>query len=533
MTKDTLFYGGTILPMTGENDRVEALLVRDGVIAYAGDLAGAEELASSAAERVDLGGNALLPSFIDPHSHLPMAAQYVAFADLSECRCLQDIAETMRTYLAEHPVGPDGALIGVNYDNNFLVEGRHPDRFLLDAVTTEIPMFVYHTSGHMGVANSALLALAGYTDASPDPAGGHLGRTADGRLDGYIEELAALMPVLMKAFGRVPMDMARQIVDVQDLYLSYGITTAQDGAANAQNMQMLAAFAAAGLLKIDVVSYVMADDKVEETIAGFADYDGQYKGHYRIGGYKAILDGSPQGRTAWLTEPYEGTDDCAYPYMQDDALYAICKMAVTNHRQLLTHCNGDAAGDQFLAQYRRAWLESPDRPMLRPTMVHCQTARDDQLDQMPEFGMIPSIFVGHTYYWGDVHLRNLGPVRGARISPVRSALERGLLYNFHQDTPVTRPDMLHSVWCAVNRRTRTGASIGPEQAVGVYDALKAVTCNAAYAYGEEAYKGTLEAGKLADLVILGADPLAVDPDAIKDIPVLATYKEGECLYRKA
>lgn len=168
--------------------------------------------------------------------------------------------------------------------------------------------------------------------------------------------------------------------------------------------------------------------------------------------------------------------------------------------------------------------------MLRPVMIHCQTVRDDQLDRMPALGMIPSIFVAHTYFWGDVHLKNLGPVRGARISPARSALERGLVYNFHQDTPVTKPDMMLTVWCAVNRRTRSGSPIGPEQAIGVYDALKGVTVNAAYAYGEEDAKGTLEEGKLADLVVLEANPLAADPAVLKDIAVAATYKEGVCLY---
>ena len=318
----------------------------------------------------------------------------------------------------------------------------------------------------------------------------------------------------------------------QELYLSYGITTAQDGASNRQNLQLFDALAQAGRLQIDVVAYPMADGITMQELQGWQRYLGRYSGRFKVGGLKTVLDGSPQGRTAWLSRPYEGTDDCAYPYMTDDALYRICKTAVEHRQQLLVHCNGDAASEQFLTQYTRAWSESPDRPMLRPTMIHCQTVRDDQLDRMPALGMIPSIFVGHTWYWGDVHLKNLGPERGARISPVRSALERGLVYNLHQDSPVTKPDMLHSVWCAVNRLTRSGAPIGPEQAVSVYDALKGVTCNAAYAYGEEASKGTLEPGKLADLVVLSADPLAVDPAALREIAVLATYKEGVCLYRR-
>ena len=219
--------------------------------------------------------------------------------------------------------------------------------------------------------------------------------------------------------------------------------------------------------------------------------------------------------------------------------------AVENGRQILAHCNGDAASGQYLAALEKAAAASPDKPdkpervdklekirALRPVMIHCQTVRDDQLDEMKELGVIPSIFVAHTWYWGDVHLKNLGPERGAHISPVRAALERGLVYNFHQDTPVLEPDMLQTVWCAANRVTRGGQPIGQDQCVGVYDALKGVTCNAAYAYHEEERKGTLEEGKLADLVILDRNPLKTDKRKIRDIQVLETVKEGETLYRK-
>lgn len=167
---------------------------------------------------------------------------------------------------------------------------------------------------------------------------------------------------------------------------------------------------------------------------------------------------------------------------------------------------------------------------LRPVMIHCQTVRDDQLERMATLSMIASIFVGHVWYWGDVHVKNFGPERGNHISPAKSALDRGVVVNFHQDTPVTKPDMLHSVWCAVNRISRTGNVIGEEQAVDVYDALRAVTVNAAYQYFEEDTKGSIETGKRADLVILDRSPLDVEPMDIRDIKVLETIKDGESIY---
>ena len=176
-------------------------------------------------------------------------------------------------------------------------------------------------------------------------------------------------------------------------------------------------------------------------------------------------------------------------------------------------------------------LEYDDKNDLRPVMIHCQTVRNDQLDRMIPLKMIPSIFVGHVYYWGDVHMKNFGPERGNHISPAKDALDRNLMINFHQDTPITKPNMLHSVWCAVNRLSRQGNLIGEDQKISVYDALKAVTINAAYEYFEENSKGSIKEGKRADLVILDKNPLAVDPMTIKDIKVLETIKDGKTIYK--
>lgn len=312
MAKEILFYGGTILPMTGEKDRAEALLVRDGRIAYVGTTDGARSLCGPDTEEADLKGKTLMPAFIDAHSHLPMAAQFSCFADLGGCTGPEQIVDALRAYQKAQHIGPDGVVLGVNYDNNFLPGYAHPDRALLDKVSTDLPVFALHVSGHMGVANSRLLELCGYTDATPDPEGGRLGRDADGRLTGYVEEVSAMAPVLMQAFSRVKMDMPAQMAAAQQQYLRYGVTTVQDGAGSPQSAQMLAGFAAAGLLKVDVVSYIMADT-AGQAFSACPDHDGKYQGHFKIGGCKVVLDGSPQGRTAWLSRPYEGSDFCASP----------------------------------------------------------------------------------------------------------------------------------------------------------------------------------------------------------------------------
>ena len=320
----------------------------------------------------------------------------------------------------------------------------------------------------------------------------------------------------------------------QQIYLKYGITTVQDGSTNASGFQKLAECAKEQVFHLDVVSYVLADD-LEKTAEEYPEYYQKYHNRLKIGGAKIILDGSPQGRSAWLRKPYEGEETyCGYPAHTQEETDRWVETAVEKGYQLLAHCNGDAASGQYLAAFEKAAAKTPENPekirALRPVMIHCQTVGDDQLDEMKELGMIPSIFVAHTWYWGDVHLKNLGSVRGAHISPARAAMERGLIYNFHQDTPVVEPDMLHTVWCAVNRVTRSGKPIGQEQCIGVYEALKGVTIHGAYAYHEEERKGTLEAGKLADMVILDRNPLKTDKMQIRDIQVLETIKEGKTLY---
>lgn len=530
----TLYFGGEIITMTGEGETAQALVEDQGRILYVGGLEAAEKYCDGQTRRADLQGRVLMPSFIDPHGHISMVMQFTDLADLSSCTSFDDIVDTLRAYIDQRRPGPEDVVMGVGYDHNFLEEQAHPTKRELDRVSDSIPIYVAHTSFHMGCANSALLRLAGLGNETPDPPGGRYGRLDNGReLSGYAEEGSAMMSLLQPVYSRLKSDPQKQIRLAQEEYLKYGITTVQDGAASAANVGQLAALAEEGLLDLDVVSYVMVNDRPLELIKQYAQYEKKYKSHFKIGGLKMVLDGSPQGKSAWLTQPYEGEGEYrGYPALSREQTEAFAKLAVDSGHQLLCHCNGDAASQQFLQSYEKALSGSghPEKDRLRPVMIHCQTVRDDQLDAMARISMIPSIFVAHTYYWGDVHLKNLGQERGSHISPAKSAFDRGLKVNFHQDAPVIKPDMLQTVWCAVNRITRKGRVIGPDQRVSVYQALEAVTVNGAYAYFEEDRKGTLEAGKLADMVVLDRNPLKVEPLRLRDIRVMETIKEGKVLY---
>lgn len=534
---EQFYYNGDIITMEDQNDHPEAVLVRNGVIAAVGTVDDLKKLIEEEdCQQIDLQGNTLMPAFIDAHGHLSMTTQYVVMADLSSAESFEDIVQLLKEFQKQHDLTHGEYLFGYSYDHNFLKEQTYPTKDILDQVSTEVPVVIWHTSAHMAVANSKALEMVGIDEHTPNPEGGVIGRYPGGNIpDGYLEETAA--SAIREIQGRIPMDYAHQIKDAQMKYISHGITTVQDGAANGMSVGMCRQMAAEGRLLVDVVSYPCFgfDADMHSTMEQNKDCLNQYVNHFKIGGYKVVLDGSPQGKSAWMTKPYENSGDyCGYPWMKDAVLEGYFKTALEENQQILVHCNGDAAGDQFLNAYEKMLVQSdnPNKNNLRPVMIHCQTAREDQLDRMQKMHIIPSIFVAHVNYWGDVHLKNFGQERGSRVSPVRSALDRGLVFNFHTDTPVVQPDIFHTIWSAVNRITRNGVVSGPEQRIGVYDALKGVTINAAYAYFEEDSKGSIRQGKRADLIIVDQNPLKVDPMQLKDIEVLETIKDGETLYKK-
>ena len=535
-----IFYNGKIITMEDKDAKEafanapEAVWIKDGIIAGTGKLDELEKLAGENAVKRDLRGKCLMPSFIDAHGHVVMNGQMASWADLSECRSFKDIADVLGQYIEENKFTCEDVVMGFGYDHNFLEEGRHPNKRVLDQVSKEIPIFILHISAHFACGNSLLLELAGINENTPALQGGVIGRIENSdEPDGYVEESA--VGLLQQAIiPRIKFDFGAMMRNMQQIYAENGVTTVQDGATTENDIKMLAEMNRQGGLKLDIVSYPLMPAGAAVIMEKYAAYCGSYVNRLKIGGYKLVLDGSPQGRSAWMTEPYLGEDPgyCGYPWMEDGMVADYVKQAVAENKQILAHCNGDAASEQFLNAYEKAVNEKKSGKDLRPVMIHCQTVRNDQLERMAGLNMIASIFVGHVWYWGDIHVKNFGDERGNHISPVKDAIDRGVCVNFHQDTPVTKPDMLHSVWCAVNRVSRNGNIIGRDQAVSVYDALKAVTINSAYQYFEEDSKGSIMIGKRADLVILDQSPLEVEPMHIRNIRVLETIKDGETIFSR-
>lgn len=543
----TLYSGGDILTMEGDAPRyAEALVEAGGQIVFVGRMSEAVHR-FPAANRFDLHGQTLLPGFIDGHSHIYMTGFMALMANLypppdGPARDFASLVSTLRQWTetsdGRKVIQALGWIIGSGYDDALLAERRHPPRQVLDEVSRDLPVLVIHQSGHLASINSKGLEVAGITRATPDPKGGVIRRDANGEPNGVLEE-SAYMRLALKATSSVGEEIPRLSMQrAQRLYAQSGYTTAQDGRSTRDVTDVLPRMAERGELYLDVVSYPDITFNAAAAPPAALAQDRRYHGHYRVGGAKLALDGSPQGKTAWLSAPYvdppEGQSPgyLGYPAMSDEAAVKWVGTAFSNRWQLLVHANGDAAIDQLIMAVAAAQREHgyPDH---RTVLVHGQTLRKDQIAKLKTLGILPSLFPLHTYYWGDWHRSSvLGASRANYISPTRDVLRAGLTLTSHHDAPVTLPDALRVLDGTVNRTTRSGQVLGADQRLTPYEGLKTLTAWAALQYFEEGRKGTLAVGKVADLVILGENPLKVRPERIHQIAVNRTIKEGKTVFSR-
>lgn len=536
-----LYYNGEIITVNDTQPIAEALLVDGGKIAAVGTLAEVKTLQDETTELVDLAGKALLPGFIDGHGHVGniMASLPKLYPPPNGIIDSKDkLLDALRDIIKNNKVLENGWLVARGYDHVFFENEQHPTRYDLDQISTEIPMLVLHISGHVAVANSKAFEVIGWDKDTPNPEGGVIQRDpVTGELNGILEEKAIHAIGLGYAIKGISIEsLSNMFLDTQNYYASNGVTTAQEGAAMSNTLPMLQYCQEHDKLVIDIVAYLLQEYNSDMILDDSAEQ--RYKKHLKIAGAKIIADGSPQAKTAWLTKPYyikpENTEDgySGYPVYTDDQMYAFCKQAMEHNWQMLVHCNGDAMGDQFIRTYRKAKEDIGNQRDLRPVMIHAQTVREDQLDAMKELGITPSYFHDHVFYWGDFHYESvLGPERGSRISPLQSSVKRDMRFTLHNDVPVSPINPILNIHIAVNRITRNGRNLGQEYCVDVMEAIKGVTLYGAYQYFDEDIKGSLEAGKLADMVILDRNPLAVPKEQIKDIKVVATIKEGKTIYQ--
>jgi predicted amidohydrolase YtcJ len=538
-TADIIFVGNNIITM--DESTVEAVAVVGDRISATGSRDEILAMRSQSTRIVELGEHALLPGFIDAHGHFVYVGLLADSVNLSSPPVgpvgnIDDIVSSLRDQIEDQDIPAGDWVFGYGYDDSLIAENRHPDREDLDRVSTEHPIVITHVSGHLATGNSAALLAAGVNSDSEDPEGGVIRRQPGTEIpNGVMEETA------MNFYPSVTDGMSSQrkqelLRTALNIHAGYGLTTVQDGGASPMIIEMMQSEAESIPFSIDVVSYPWINSLDDAALSNIVHRQ-DYSNGFRIGGVKFGLDGSPQGRTAWLTIPYkegppgESEDYVAYATYDADSYNARMKRLLARGVPVLAHANGDAAIDMMIDGVAAA-VEGGKITDHRSVVIHGQLMRADQLDRVKELGIVPSYYAAHPYFWGDWHRLSFGDERASFISPLRATLDRGIPFTIHNDSPIVPPDIMRLIWIAVNRKTRSGYVLGPDQRLTVLEALYAVTQGAAYQYFEENEKGSITPGKRADLVILGVNPLKVEPDAIKDIPVLETIARGQTVYRQ-
>jgi predicted amidohydrolase YtcJ len=550
---DRIFRGGPILTMEADAPRAQALAVAGGRVLAVGSEAEVMAARGDATEVVDLAGRALLPGFIDAHGHFANALQVVDWANIQRPPAgpVADIAglqQVLREHVARHPVAKGEWVIAYGYDPDGFADGRPLDKADLDPLFPDNPVMVIHNSNHGAVLNSCALALAGYDASTPDPAGGVIVRRPGSTEPAGLVMETAFLPLFIHMPQPSDDERLARFAAAQRLYTSKGITTIQDGATVAGDLGLFQRAAREGALQVDLVLLplvVEVPGMLRERFPEFhgeslelpqpaLDAFGSYHDHVKLQGIKLLVDGSPQGKTAFWGEPLltPGPNGEANwrgqplfpPEVLNDAVARLSSQGV----QLYAHCNGDAAIAMMIDACRRAGLK-PEQDH-RTVIIHSQFMAPGQLEQYVELALHPSFFTVHAFFFGDVHLANLGPERAGRMSPMASAIALGLHCSNHNDFSVTPIEPMRMVETAMTRTSRTGVVLGASECVTAEAALRALTIEAAWQIREETSKGSLAPGKRADLVILDRDPTATAPEQLNDIQVVATLKDGACVF---
>lgn len=571
----TIYTGGDILTMATDTPTyVQAIGVAGGRIIYAGKLSKAPRNKST--RIIDLHGQTLLPGFIDGHGHMIAYGKNLVDADLVGSKSVAEIVDRMKAQAAK--VGPGEWIVGFGFSGPQIAEQRYPTAAELDAVSMDRPVMAVDGSGHIGSVNNAAFRAAGITAATANPEGGAFYRQADGKsLDGKVEETGLnAVRIHRPAFtGKLADDVA--LGGARD-WVANGLTTAQDCGVglgsddidivrNAIDKRLLpidlyicakdtnvdAMAAAAQRTRADYIGVAGSDDARQSALVAEAaaapgdgaalllsarpDLDKRYVNRVRLGGIKFWLDGSLP--TAWMTKPYTNpppgkpADYVAFQQIPDAVLDAAFDKYWTTNVQINMHMNGDAAADQALNSIERAARKYGMRDH-RPVFIHASYLRPDQIARMKAVGGVPSFLSGGLAGGGDTVVKLWGPDRAAHAMAANTVFKAGIPFSLSADAPVSpSPSVLNLVDAAVNRMTTSGNVIGPDERISPYVGLRAVTAWAAFQIKEEKTKGTLEVGKLADLVILDRNPLKVPPTSIRTITVMQTIKEDKPVFTRA
>ncbi|MEM7561774.1 MAG: amidohydrolase [Pseudomonadota bacterium] len=526
----TIFFNGQVVSVDSDNRLFEAMSIRDGIIEQLGTSTNVLSQKRHYTKLVDLKGRTLLPGIVDAHSHFPSTGLTTIGVSLYPSPIGKIRSRDQLMHAVADAVEKQGDtnewVLGLGYDNSLIFPPGHPDRKELDRVAPATPVFLWHQSGHFAVVNTAGLQKLALTDETDDPQGGFYGRYSDGSLNGLLAESA--VPGLNEILSGRSLAEYRDVFRIAEHeYIANGITTAQSGSAPRGLSQILKWITRLGLtpLKFSVLE--------RQSASGNTTNKWAISKHFSNRAVKLFVDGSPQGYTASLTEPYYDQSGYNGNYrgsllVNADELSAQFSDINAQGRQIAVHANGDRAIDTVISAFTKSGIDPQSDH--RTLLIHAQTIRTDQLIKLQSLGISPSYFITHTYFFGDLHKdKVLGLGRAQNISPLRSTQKLGIRFSLHSDSPVTPVDPMQILWSATNRQTLSGLILGAREIINIENAVRAITIDAAWQIFEDSSRGSLEPGKAADLVILSDKLIGYSGD-IRNIAVDQTIIDGRSVY---
>jgi predicted amidohydrolase YtcJ len=520
-----ILYNGRVVTVDDSRPRARAVAIAGDRFAAIGDDAEIRAMASRGTRVVDLGGRTVVPGFIDAHTHPAIAGRMHLRQVDCDLRSIAAIQAAIRERAARTP--PGQWVLGFKYDDTKTAEGRFLTREDLDAAARDHPVHIEHRGGHTAYVNSLALEKAGITEQTPDPAGGKFARDSRGRLTGRVLERAdeAFDRVIPNTFTRD--DYREGVKLISRMLARTGVTSAHDAYGEPEDLRAYQDARAAGELATRIyclIGYFAIDKMIAAGVrTGFGDE------WVRIGAMKATCDGSISERTARLSRPYVGRpDDYGIMVAGEDVLYPLARKAHEAGWQIGIHANGDVAIDTVLRVYERLQREMP-RPDPRFRIEHCTVINDDLVRRMRAIGAIPTPFSAYVYFHGE-KMREYGADRLEHMFALRSFIDAGLRPTFGSDYPPGPFEPMMALQSMVTRTDMKGNVWGPHQRISVEEAIRVGTMNGAWASFEEHLKGSITPGKLADLVVLGRDPLRADPSTLVEIPIERTMVGGRWVY---
>ncbi len=539
---DVILFNGNVITVDDANPRAEALAVRGEVLVAVGSNHQVRPLKGPRTREIDLQGFTVVPGFNDAHNH--MLAFGLGLGDIHlkkpSINRVEDILEAVKARAQTQPKGT--WIVGRGYDDNKLRERRHPTRWELDRVAPEHLVVLLHTSGHMLVANTAVLQQAGISASTPDPAGGKIVRDpASGEPTGLLQEAAQEL-VLNLRLPRTVDEIVDGLAAASEQYLREGITSAQEaGVGNTSPLELAGYQEAVRRGRLQVRVNLMIGVRQLQHLAGGKGEPARYAldlglhsgfggGMLRIGPVKIFADGSLIGKTAALSEGYSSDPDNTGFFVTEPEL--LREQILSAHAagwQLAIHAIGDRAITYVLDCYEEA-LNAHPRKDHRHRIEHCGVLTMELIDRIARLRVIPVPQQRFISELGDGFIDNLGPSRARLTYPQRTFVDKGILFPGSSDRPVVEGAPLLGIHDAVNRITAGGRPYAPAERLTPEEALRCWTLHSAYCSFEEHIKGSLEPGKLADFVVLERDLTAVPAEEIAHIRVLATAVGGRFRY---